>query len=204
MDDREVFESMMTLVVAGHETTALALAWALWLLDRHPEVRARLGEELRGVDDAEKLAALPYLDAVCQETLRLRPIAPGIARVLNRPMTLGGYELPAGVGLNPSLIALHRRPELFDEPEAFRPQRFLERTFAPHEFMPFGGGHRRCLGAAFAMFEMKIVLGTILQSRALRLVDDGDVAMVPRNTVLGPARSLRFVAAARAAAAAAA
>ena len=194
MEDREVFESMMTLVVAGHETTALALAWALWLLHRHPDLLARLHEELRGVDDPEKLAALPFLDAVCQETLRLKPIAPTIVRILNRPTKIGEWELPAGMGVNPSLIALHRNPTLYPEPETFRPQRFLERTFAPHEFMPFGAGHRKCLGAAFAMFEMKIVLGTLLQARTLRLADDGDVPLVPRNTVLGPKRPMRFIA----------
>jgi cytochrome P450 len=194
MEDLEVYESMMTLVVAGHETTALAMAWALWLLHRHPETLARVQEEVKGVDDPEKLAALPYLDAVCQETLRLRPIAPGIVRILNRPTKIGDWELPAGMGVNPSMIALHHRADLYPEPDAFRPQRFLERTFAPHEFMPFGAGHRKCLGAAFAMFEMKIVLGTLLQAKTLRLTDDADVPMVPRNTVLGPARPLRFVA----------
>jgi len=194
MDEREVLEAMMTLVVAGHETTAIALAWALWLVYRHPDVRARLEEELRGVDDPEQLASRPYLEAVCLETLRLRPIAASVLRVLNRPMTLGGYELPAGVAVSPSMLALHQRPELYPEPDAFEPQRFLGRAFAPHEFMPFGGGHRRCLGAAFALFEMKIVLGTILQTCRLRLVDDGPVGLVPRNTVLGPTRPLRFVA----------
>ncbi len=140
--------------------------------------------------------ALPYLDAVCQETLRLRPIAASIARVLNQPMRFAGYDLPAGTALGVSMLALHRRPELYPEPDAFRPERFIGRSFAPHELMPFGGGHRRCLGAAFAMFEMKIVLGTILQSRRLRLLDEGDVKMAVRNTVLGPARPLRFVASA--------
>ncbi|HEV7556886.1 MAG TPA: cytochrome P450, partial [Kofleriaceae bacterium] len=105
---------------------------------------------------------------------------------------LGGYELPAGVAITPSMLALHRRPELFPDPDAFVPQRFLDRTFAPHEFMPFGGGHRRCLGAAFAMFEMKIALGTILQTRDVRLVDDASVELVARNTVLGPSRPLLF------------
>jgi len=194
MNEREVLEAMLTLVVAGHETTALALAWALWLLHRHPDVRARLEDELRGVDDPEQLASLPFLEAVCLETLRLRPIAASVLRVLNRPMTLGAYELPAGVAVSPNMLGLHVRPELFPEPEAFKPERFVGRTFAPHEFMPFGGGHRRCLGAAFAMFEMKIVLGTILQTRRLELLDDGPVALVPRNTVLGPSRGLRFVA----------
>lgn len=194
MDDREVLEAMMTLVVAGHETTALALAWALWLLHRHPEVRARLEAELRGISDPEQLASRPYLEAVCLETLRLRPIAASVVRVLVRPMTLGRYQLPAGVAVSPNMLALHQRPELYPEPDVFDPQRFLDRTFAPHEFMPFGGGHRRCLGAAFAMFEMKIVLGTILQTRNLQSLDDGPVGLVPRNTVLGPTRPLRFVA----------
>lgn len=194
MDTQEVLEAMMTLVVAGHETTAIALAWALWLLHRHPEVRARLEEEVAGVDDPEVLASRPYLEAVCLETLRLRPIAASVLRVLNRPMTLGGYELPAGVAVSPSMLALHRRPELYPEPDRFEPQRFVGRSFAPHELMPFGGGHRRCLGAAFALFEMKIVLGTIVQRRRLQLLDDGPVGLVPRNTVLGPSRPLRFVA----------
>jgi cytochrome P450 len=194
MEDLEVYESMMTLVVAGHETTALALAWAMWLLHRHPPILAKLQEEIRPVDDLEKIAALPYLDAVCQETLRIRPIAPAIVRVLNKPMKVGDYELPAGTGLNPSLILLHYNEELFPEPEKFRPERFLERKFEPHEFMPFGAGNRRCLGAAFAMFEMKVVLATLLKSRPLALADDQEVGLVPRNTVLGPKGPLEFVA----------
>jgi cytochrome P450 len=196
MPDQDVLESMMTLTVAGHETTAIALAWALWLLGQHPEVLAHVEEELRPVDDPEKLAALPYLDAVCQETLRVRPIAASVLRVLNRPMTLGRYEIPAGVAVSPNMLALHRRPELYPEPDQFRPERFLGRTFAPNEFMPFGGGHRRCLGASFATFEMKVVLGTILKTRRLSLVDEKPVAIIPRNTVLAPARPLRFVASA--------
>jgi cytochrome P450 len=196
MTNRQVFETMMTLIIAGHETTALSLSWALWLVHRHPRVHQRLMAELAGVDasDPEAVTRLPYLEAVCHETLRKKPIASSILRLLKEPIDFGGHALPAGTAVAASIIGLHRREELFPEPDAFKPERFLERSFAPWEFLPFGGGHRRCIGAAFALFEMKIVLATVLRARPLTLVDAGDIGEAPRSTVIGPRRAIRFVA----------
>jgi cytochrome P450 len=130
---------------------------------------------------------------VCNETLRLHPVAGSVARTLTRPMQLGAWSLPAGVAVSPSIIGLHRRPDLYPEPEVFRPERFLDRTFAAYEYMPFGGGHRRCIGAAFASYELKIVLGTLLRERPLRLVTDRPIGARPRSTVIGPAEPIELV-----------
>ncbi len=198
MTDRQIFDTLMTVIVAGHETTAIAIAWALWFLGRQPAVLERLRAELSTVDadDFDAIARLAYFDAVCQETLRIRPIAPSIVRLLRQPMTLAGYEVPAGCCVSISMIALHRHPSLYEDPDDFRPERFLERKYGPHEFMPFGGGHRRCLGAAFALYEMKVVLATILGASgpAFRLASpDADVGVAPRNTVIGPRGPIELV-----------
>ena len=135
---------------------------------------------------SEAVAALPYLGAVCSETLRLNPIVPDIIRVLARPMTLKGYELPVGVGVCPAAALVHQRPELYPEPDRWRPERFLERSFGPSEYLPFGGGHRRCIGAAFAVYEMKLVLAVALRGHLLRLVKDGPIRPVRRNITMAP------------------
>jgi cytochrome P450 len=196
MSNRQVFETMMTLIIAGHETTALSLTWALWLIHRHPAVHERLVAELATVDenDPDAVTRLPYLEAVCHETMRQKPIASSILRVLKEPIDFAGHALPAGTAVAASIIGLHRREELFPQPDAFRPERFLERSFAPWEFLPFGGGHRRCIGAAFALFEMKVVLAAVLRARRLALVDGGEIGEKPRSTVIGPRRPIRFVA----------
>jgi cytochrome P450 len=188
-DDREVLEQLLTMLVAGHETTAIALAWAIHLVATHAPVAERLAAELHALGpepDPEAIARAPYLEAVCHETLRLRPIAPTIGRRLARPMTLRGHELPAGVAVGASVIAVHRRPELYPEPDAFRPERFLERSFAPHEYLPFGGGARRCLGATFALHEMKLVLAALLAQHGFVSDERGAVRVRARNTVVGP------------------
>jgi cytochrome P450 len=155
MTDRELRDELMTLLVAGHETTATALSWALERLARHPSA----WERLRSGDDA-------YLDAVIKETLRLRPVLPLVVRRLKAPMEIGGYELPAGVGVAPCIYLMHRRPEIYPDPEAFRPERFLERPAGTYTWIPFGGGVRRCLGASFAQFEMATVLRVLAARRA--------------------------------------
>jgi cytochrome P450 len=196
MTDRQLFETLMTIVVAGHETSAIAAAWACYFVHRDPAVHGRLRAELAGLgadDDPDAIARLPYLEAVCNETLRLHPVAGSVARTLTRPMQLGAWSLPAGVAVSPSIIGLHRRPDLYPEPEVFRPERFLDRTFAAYEYMPFGGGHRRCIGAAFASYELKIVLGTLLRERPLRLVTDRPIGARPRSTVIGPAEPIELV-----------
>jgi cytochrome P450 len=153
----ELRDELMTLLVAGHETTATALAWAVEQLARHPEALARLegGEE-------------EYLDAVVQETLRLRPVIVVVVRRLTEAMELGGYSLPAGSNVAPCIYLMHRRPEIYPDPEAFRPERFLETPPGTYTWLPFGGGIRRCLGAQFAQMEMKVVLSTLLENARLR------------------------------------
>jgi cytochrome P450 len=136
------------------------------------------------------VARLPYLDAVCSEALRLNPVAPIIGRTLLSAMTLKGHALPAGVSVGISIIGLHRQPDLYPEPERFLPQRFLDRQYGPFEYLPFGGGSRRCLGASFAVYEMKIVLATVLSTRALRLTDGDPVRSALRNTTASPARKI--------------
>jgi cytochrome P450 len=152
MSDSELRDELMTLLVAGHETTANALAWACERLARHPEVMKRLAEEARtGTETA-------YVSAVVQETLRLRPVISIVQRVLAEPFTVAGYELPAGTVVTPALYLVNRRPDVYPDPLRFHPERFLGQPPGTYTWIPFGGGVRRCLGAAFAQFEMETVL----------------------------------------------
>ena len=166
MSDAELRDELLTLLVAGHETTATALAWALERLARHPDAWARL----RSGDAA-------YLDAVIKETLRLRPVLPIVLRRLKAPMEIGGWELPEGVSATPCIYLMHRRPDIYPDPRAFRPERFLEQPAGTYTWIPFGGGVRRCLGASFAQFEMAAVL-RVLARRCARLEPD---ALVPER-----------------------
>lgn len=195
LSDIELFTQLLTFVFAGHETTAISLAWAFYLLHRHPAALARLRQELAtlGSDpDPDAIVKLPYLEAACNETLRLRPIQPVVSRKLARPLTVAGYALPAGTTIGINLVLAHQRPEVFPKPQVFRPERFLDRTFAPHEFLPFGGGTRRCIGAAFAMYEMKIVLATLLAAGELTLVETGPVLPRMRAAIVGPKGGVRM------------
>jgi cytochrome P450 len=168
LTDQEIRDALLTLIVAGHDTTSIALAWAVAEIVPRPDVLARLADELksvcRGLPAAEHLSHLEYLDAVIRETLRLRTILPIVIRLTQEPFTAGSETYPAGVILSPSSHLLHRRPDVYPEPEKFRPDRFLERSFGGHEWLPFGGGYRTCMGMAFALYEMKVVLGTLLAS----------------------------------------
>jgi cytochrome P450 len=157
MSDKEVRDELMTLLVAGHETTATALSWAMERLVRHPDKLERLrAEVLAGGDE-------PYLTATIQETLRLRPVIVLVIRKLTEPVELGGYELPAGVAATPSSHLFHRRPEIYPEPDRFLPERFLDNPPGTYTWIPFGGGVRRCLGASFAQFEMAVVLRELVK-----------------------------------------
>jgi cytochrome P450 len=161
LSDRELRDELLTLLVAGHETTATALAWAVERLSRHPEQLARLTEEVRAGESA-------YLDAVVTETLRLRPVISVVVRRLTQPVEVAGLELPAGVAVVPAIPLVHRRPEVYPDPEAFRPERFLETPPGTYTWIPFGGGVRRCLGAAFAQYEMRVVLSELVRRRDVR------------------------------------
>jgi cytochrome P450 len=189
LDDEEIRDELRTLLFAGHETTAIALCWAVDAVGRHPAVAKRLAEELASLPadaDAEALAKLPYLEAVCNESLRLYPIVTEVLRGLHEPIELGGYTIRPPMAVSASILGIHMSPEIYPEPEAFRPERFLERKYGPHEFLPFGGGHRRCIGAAFAGFELQVVLGTLLREFTIKLCNPHAPRPVRRNVTLAP------------------
>jgi cytochrome P450 family 110 len=173
MTESEIRDQLVSLVAAGHETVARGLAWVLYWVHRQPGVRERLLEELDRAGwptGPDTVSTLRYLDAVCRETLRLSPIIPEVFRRLRRPLDLLGYHLPAGVGVATLATLVHMREELYPDPRSFRPERFFERAYSAFEFVPFGGGSHRCLGANFAMYEMKIVLATLLRHHVFRLI----------------------------------
>ncbi len=169
--DADIRDHLVTLLVAGHETTAIALACAVDVLARHPTTVKRLRTELDGDDPVSRIdrGDTPLLDAACNEVLRLFPPAIEAARTVgDESVTLGGYSLAPGTSVFVAIAAIHRDPKLFPRPSEFRPDRFLERSFASHEFLPFGFGNRHCLGAALATYEFKLVLATVLAEADLR------------------------------------
>jgi cytochrome P450 len=191
MPPQELRDELMTLLVAGHETTASSLAWAVERLVRHPEALARLREETdAGQSD--------YADAVCKETLRLRPILSLVVRRLKEPMEIGGHPLPAGITVAPCIYLVHRRPDVYADPLAFRPERFLEAGAGTYTWFPFGGGVRRCLGASFALFEMRIVLRELVARLDLRAADPRPERFVRRAITNAPRRGGEVVAERRA------
>jgi len=161
MSDEEMRDELLTLLVAGHETTATSLAWAVERLARHPEKLERLRAEVEDGGDE-------YLTATIQETLRLRPVISIVLRKLTEPVEIGGYELPAGVSVAPCVYLAHRNPEVYPEPDRFRPERFLDNPPGTYTWIPFGGGVRRCLGASFAQFEMAVVLRELVRRHEIR------------------------------------
>jgi cytochrome P450 len=175
MDDDTIRDHLRTLLFAGHETTAIVLAWALYFVHRDPEVRRRVLDELDGLGtnpEPELLARLPYLGAVVDETLRMRPVTVDTQRLLRKPMRLGRWQLPAGAAVCPATPLLHFRADLWPEPERFLPERFVGKKPAPNTFLPFGGGSHRCLGATFARFEACVILGTLLREFEFELRDE--------------------------------
>jgi cytochrome P450 len=181
MTDEELRDELMTLLVAGHETTASSLAWAVERLVRNPRVLERLRDEVASGDDE-------YVDAVCKETLRLRPILALVLRRLTEPMEIGGRLLPAGVNLAPCIYLVHRRPDVYPEPYAFRPERFIEQPAGTYTWIPFGGGVRRCLGASFALLEMRVVLRELVSRLELRAADAQPERIARRAITLVPER----------------
>jgi cytochrome P450 len=198
MTDRELRDEMMTLLLAGHETTATSIAWALHRLLESPDVLGRVRDELLRVVGRGPLAPthvpkLEYLDAVTKEALRLNPILPAVGRHLAAPMRIGGRDLPAGATAAPCIYLAHRRPDSWTDPERFLPERFIDGRASPYAFFPFGGGGRRCLGAAFALYEMKVVLAEILRRVALRAAPGNRVRVVRRGLALAPSAGMPVV-----------
>jgi cytochrome P450 len=180
LGDEELRDQLMTLLVAGHETTATGLAWAFDALFRTPAAMSRLRDSLRGGgDDA-------YLAAVVDEAMRVRPVIPEVGRRLGEPLEVDGVRLEAGTDVLVSIQQLHRNPTLFEDPLAFRPERFLDGPVSTYAWVPFGGGMRRCLGAAFAQLEMRVVLREVLSSVDLRPGTDRAEPIVRRPVTLAP------------------
>jgi len=197
MTDKELRDELMTLLFAGHETTATAMAWALYWIHNLPEVREKLLQELDSLGespDPMSIARLPYLSAVCNETLRIYPVAMlTFARVAQERVELLGHQLEPGTSVYACIYLVHQREDLYPEPKQFKPERFLERQFSPYEFMPFGAGARRCIGDALAQLEMKLVLATILSRYQLALADNQPEIPRRRGVTLAPARGVKMV-----------
>jgi cytochrome P450 len=191
MSDRQLRDEMMTLFLAGHETTAMALTWALFALSQHPDVEARLVEEVSRVlqgraPTVADLAQLPYTEMVIRETMRLYPPAPGFAREPIEDVRIGGYVVPRGSLISVNTYALHRDPRFFDDPGRFDPERFAggwEERIPRYAFLPFGGGPRVCIGNGFAMMEARLILATVVQRRRLSLEPGQEIVPMQLVTV---------------------
>lgn len=198
MSDDELRDELMTLLIAGHETTASALTWAFYWLDRLPEVRDKLLDELDSLGanpDPSVIAKSPYLTAVCQETLRIYPIVMNsFLRKVKSPIEIMGYQLAPGTLIVPSIYLAHHREEVYPNPKQFQPERFLEQQFSQYEYLPFGGGNRRCIGMAFAQYEMKLVLAKILSCFQVSLVNQRSVRPVRRGLTLAAPAGMKMIA----------
>lgn len=203
MRDEEIRDEMVTMLVAGHETTATSLAWAIHSLLQNPEVLEAVCAEVAQVigegqqlpsPSPEQIAALETLDAVIKETARLHPVVPIVVRRLERDTPIGDYKIRAGNIVAPCIYLTHRRPDLWPDPEVFNPDRFVGRRIDPYTFFPFGGGTRHCLGAAFAAYEMKIVLARLLSRVSLRSVGGQRVRVVRRGITFAPTGGVPVIA----------
>jgi cytochrome P450 len=186
MSDGELRDQIVTLLAAGHETTATALAWTIERLVRHPACLHRATRAAREGDDV-------YLDAVVSESLRVRPVVPDVSRVLTANFRLGDYVIPAGVFVDPAIYLIQRSPAHYEDPLVFRPERFVARRPDPNVWLPFGGGNRRCLGAAFAATEMRVVLAEILKRVDLETTTAPSERARIRHVTLAPHAGARVV-----------
>ncbi|MCP4191182.1 MAG: cytochrome P450 [Planctomycetaceae bacterium] len=174
ISDEAIRADMLLLLMAGHGTTSTSLGWALLLILQHPKVLARIQSELADRADFTQAEGFKYLDATIMETLRMRPVAPLIFRRLLAPMEIAGYSLPKGVTLAPCAQLLHQREDVYQDPTAFKPERFLEGSVDHSKWLTFGGGFRRCLAAKFAQYEMRVVLATLLVDFHVSLADQDE------------------------------
>lgn len=189
MSDAELRDNLLTLLNAGHETTATAIAWALYWIHQQPDVHEKVLHELKDLNTADpvEISQLPYLTAVCQETLRIYPVVLfTFPRVTLRSVNLRGHQVDPNTYVSPCIYLTHRREDLYPQPDQFQPERFVERKYSSYEFWPFGGGSRQCLGQVFALFEMKLILATILLNYQLKLEEKAPIAPARRGFLLGP------------------
>jgi unspecific monooxygenase len=197
MTDPELRDELMTLLFAGHETTATAMSWALYWLHAQPDIKAKLLAELDSLGNSPDLMSiirLPYLNAICNETLRIYPVAMlTFPRQLQEPIEMLGYSLKKGTVVIGCMYLTHQREDLYPHHQEFNPDRFLEKHYSPYEFIPFGGGVRRCLGETLAQFEMKLVLATVISQYQLSLGDKRPEKPQRRGVTLAPARGVKMV-----------
>jgi cytochrome P450 family 110 len=196
MTDVELRDELITLLFTGNDTTVSAVVWALYWIDRLPVVQERLLEELDAFSsfDPSHVVRLPYLTAVCQETLRIYPVALfATARILKAPFQVGNYLFNPGTILVPSIYLTHRRADIYPEPTQFQPERFLEKQYSPYEYFPFGGGHRSCIGMAFAMFQMKVILARILCDFKVSRTNQDPVKPSRRSITVAPPSNMQMI-----------
>ncbi|MDF5706102.1 MAG: cytochrome P450 [Nostoc sp. S4] len=197
MTDRELRDQLITLILAGYDTTATAMAWGLYWIHKKPLVREKLLQELDSLGDSPdpiSISRLPYLTAICNETLRIYPVTMfSFPRVVQEPLELLGHLLEAGTIMLPSIYLTHHREDLYPQPKQFKPERFIERQFSPYEFLPFGGGVRRCMGEALALFEIKLALATVVSHYHLALVDRRLEQPQRRGFNLAPGSGVKMV-----------
>ena len=197
LTDAQLKDELLTLLFAGHETTATMMAWAFYEILKAPSVLQKLREELeqkgKNLEPLE-IAKLPYLNAVCQEVLRMYPVIPIIfPRITKTAMKIMGHQFEPETWLTPSMYLVHYREDLYPEPEKFKPERFLERQFSGYEYFPFGGGNRRCLGYALAELEMKLVLASIISKYELTLASKKSVKPQRRGLAIAPAGGVPLI-----------
>jgi len=192
LSDKEVRDELLTLVLAGHETTANSLAWTFERLLRTPHAYERLRETVRSGEDPDG-----YVEATIHEGMRARPVVPIVGRTVKRPWRLGDYVVPAETGVLVSILLVHHREDVYPDPFAFRPERFVGVKPGTYTWIPFGGGIRRCLGAALAMAEQRVVLEAIARRTDLRAPDPEAERPRHRNVTMIPARGARVVLTAR-------
>jgi cytochrome P450 len=185
LSGQELRDELVTILAAGHETTATSIAWAFERLLRTPRVLDRLTRSLAEGDE--------YLEATIKETLRIRPVVTDVSRKLTREIELGGYSIPAGALVMPAITAIHFRRDLYPDPDEFRPERFLNRGPDTYTWIPFGGGVRRCIGASFAQFEMRVIIRTFLERAVLRAAHARPERSKLRNVTAAPARGCQVV-----------
>ena len=202
MSDEELHDELMTLLFAGHETTATALSWLLYWMHYLPEVDRKIHQELNSLGDNfdyQTIDSLPYFNATVLETLRIYPIAAStFARLLKQPMSIMGHEFDSNTWFMISIYNLHHKEELYPNPKQFLPERFLSKSYSNYEYLPFGGGNRRCIGSALALLEMKLVTATILSRWQLELTSKRPMLPVRRGLTLAPPASFEMIATAKA------
>lgn len=194
LSDDEIKDELLTLLLAGYENTASALAWSLYSVNSLPLVKEQLLTELNTISSdwqPEEINRLPFLNATCKETLRLYPITlSAFPRIVKQPIDVIGYHLEPGTTLIPSIYLAHQREDTYPNPKQFRPERFLERQFSPYEYLPFGGGNHHCIGDTFALYEMKLALATIMSQFQVKIVGNKTIKPVRRGLTLSPSKDL--------------